>query len=305
MEFRRLGEGVGYFAGPTSCGLVWKGPDALLVDSGLDESAGRKILRHLNAEGLRLVAILNTHYHADHVGGNAFLVARTGARVLAPAAEAEFVRRPVLEPFALYGMASPPPALRNKFLMAEPTPAVEGVAPATWRDPLAAGLELVDLAGHSPAQVGLATPDGVLFVGDLFFSAQVLDKHGIPYNADVTAHLGALERAAVWAATGRYRWMVPGHGPACDPGDALRTIEVNRQRVSDLLSLIADMLARPLSVAEIVVGLADHYVRLLATPGEYLLVQSAVGACLSHLAERGEVEPVLENNRLLWRRTGG
>lgn len=303
MEFKRLGEGAGYFAGPTNCGLVWKGKDAVLIDSGLDESTARKILRHLNAEGLRLVVILNTHFHADHVGGNAFLVARTGARVLAPEAEAEFVRRPILEPASLYGMAAPPPALRNKFLMAEPTPGVEGVGVASWHDPLEAGLELVDLAGHSPAQVGVATTEGILFAGDLFFSGQVLDKHGIPYNADATRHLESLERAAGWVAGGRYGCIVPGHGPACDPGDALRTIEENRQRVTDMLFLIADMLAEPLAVPELVRRLADHYARLLASMGEYLLVQSAIHACLSHLAGEGRVEPVVEDNRLLWRRT--
>ncbi|MEW6546024.1 MAG: MBL fold metallo-hydrolase [Bacillota bacterium] len=302
MEFRRLGDGVGYFAGATNCGLVWKGKEAVLIDSGLDESAGRKILRLLNGEGLRLVAILNTHFHADHVGGNAFLVARTGARVLAPEAEAEFIRRPLLEPSSLYGMAAPPPALRNKFLMAEPTPAVEGTGPATWEDPLEAGLKLVELPGHSPGQVGLAGPEGVLFAGDLFLSSQVLDKHGIPYNADVARHLESLERAAVWVARGEYRLIVPGHGPACDPGDALRTIEENRQRVTDLLFLITDMLAAPQPVAELVHRLAHHYARLLSTPGEYLLVQSAIHACLSYLADEGQVELVVEDNRLLWRR---
>lgn len=302
MEFKVLAEGAGYFAGSTNCGLVWRGREGLLIDSGLDESTARKVLRYLNERGLRLVAIFNTHFHADHVGGNAFLVARTGARVIAPEEEAEFIRRPLLEPTSLYGMAAPPPVLRNKFLMASPTPAVEGVTASSWQDPLGAGLSLVELPGHSPAQMGVATPGGVLFAGDLFLSSGVLDKHGIPYNADVTRHLASLERAAVWAAQGKFPWMVPGHGPACDPGDALLTIEANRQRVTDLLHLIEDLLAEPRPVVDLVQVLAHHYARLLSAPGEYLLVQSALQACLSHLAEEGRVEAVMDDNRLLWRR---
>lgn len=300
MELKVLAEGAGYFAGPTNCGLVWKGRECLLVDSGLDESTARKVLRQLNERGLELVAVFNTHFHADHVGGNSFLVARTGARVLAPAEDAEFVRRPLMEPMALYGMAAPPPALRNKFLMAAPTPSVEGVTAASWRDPLGMGLSLVELPGHSPGQTGLVAPGGVLFAGDLFFGSGVLDKHGIPYNADVTRHLVSLERAAAWAVRGEFAWMVPGHGPACDPGDALLTIEANRQRVTDLLGLTEDLLAEPRSDAELVEVLARHYGRLLANPGEYLLVLSALRACLAHLAEQGRVQAVVEENRLLW-----
>jgi hydroxyacylglutathione hydrolase len=39
----------------------------------------------LDAEGLELTAIVNTHHHADHVGGNEALLARWPVPVLGPA----------------------------------------------------------------------------------------------------------------------------------------------------------------------------------------------------------------------------
>ncbi|HHY94104.1 MAG TPA: MBL fold metallo-hydrolase [Firmicutes bacterium] len=295
--------GAGYFAGPTNCGLIWKGKRALLVDSGLDESAARKILRYLKEQGLELTGILNTHFHADHVGGNAFLVQRTGSPVFAPAVEAEFVRQPILEPASLYGMAAPPASLRNKFLMAQPTPCVQGLEPGSWQDPLGLGMEPLDVSGHSPGQLALAVTGGVLFAGDLFFGSQVLDKHGIPYNSDVGKHLQSLARAQVWAAEGRFAWMVPGHGPACRPGEALRTIEENRQRVEDLLFHICYELKErgPLSAPALVAALCYRFGRQLDAMGEFLLMQSAVQACLSHLAVQGLVGEVVAENQLLWR----
>lgn len=51
------------------------GADAIVVDP----SEAEPVIAALAREGLRLVGILNTHHHHDHVGGNEALVARFGA----------------------------------------------------------------------------------------------------------------------------------------------------------------------------------------------------------------------------------
>jgi hydroxyacylglutathione hydrolase len=56
---------------------------AVVVDPGDD----RPVEQALQQLGLRLDAILVTHYHADHVGGVGALVARHGAQVFGPARE--------------------------------------------------------------------------------------------------------------------------------------------------------------------------------------------------------------------------
>src|SRR4051794_38518627 len=46
--------------------------DALVIDPGLEPEL---ILDYLREEGLTPAAVLNTHGHADHIGGNAALKA--------------------------------------------------------------------------------------------------------------------------------------------------------------------------------------------------------------------------------------
>jgi len=50
----------------------------------VDPGDAQPVIDYLDREKLKLVAILNTHHHADHVGGNAALLARTPVPVFGP-----------------------------------------------------------------------------------------------------------------------------------------------------------------------------------------------------------------------------
>lgn len=53
----------------------------------IDPAVAEPVLEAAAARGWRITQIWNTHWHPDHVGGNAGIVAATGATVTAPAAE--------------------------------------------------------------------------------------------------------------------------------------------------------------------------------------------------------------------------
>ena len=53
----------------------------------VDPSVAAPVLEAAGARGWTISQIWNTHWHGDHIGGNAGIVAATGARVTAPAAE--------------------------------------------------------------------------------------------------------------------------------------------------------------------------------------------------------------------------
>jgi glyoxylase-like metal-dependent hydrolase (beta-lactamase superfamily II) len=63
--------------------LVREGGNAAVVDPG----DAAPVLAYLDREGLALTAIVNTHHHGDHVGGNADLLARAPVPVFGPAGE--------------------------------------------------------------------------------------------------------------------------------------------------------------------------------------------------------------------------
>ena len=62
---------------------VWTLRDARRA-AVVDPGDARPVIDYLEREKLELVAILNTHHHADHVGGNAGLLARWKVPVFGP-----------------------------------------------------------------------------------------------------------------------------------------------------------------------------------------------------------------------------
>ena len=73
MALEQIAGPAHYVAGRVNIGVILGDGQAAFVDSGLDESTARKAAQAVEQRGLTLTAILNTHAHADHCGGNAFL----------------------------------------------------------------------------------------------------------------------------------------------------------------------------------------------------------------------------------------
>jgi glyoxylase-like metal-dependent hydrolase (beta-lactamase superfamily II) len=79
MTLERIAGPAHYVAGRVNIGVIVGDGRAAFVDSGLDESTARKAAQAVEQAGLILTAILNTHAHADHCGGNAFLIGIGGS----------------------------------------------------------------------------------------------------------------------------------------------------------------------------------------------------------------------------------
>lgn len=297
METIRLTDRVTLLPGAVNSGLVRTDEGVLVIDTGLDRTAANRILRAAAALGAPVRAVLNTHAHADHFGGNAQILRKSTVPVYAPAVEAAVIRQPVYEPVYLFGGAAPIAALRHRFLLAEPSPVDHEVQPGQVLELGGVSIRVVDLAGHSLGQVGYLV-DGVLFAADSFMGFEPLAKHPIPYLVDAGRTLESLERLRHVEAA----WFVPGHGPAVEVGPELvAVLDANAAAVRRLLHWAADRLRRgPAGTEDLLAELAAQRGAAMGEPVAYVLNRTALLGVLATLEREGAVRAEVRDGRWWW-----
>jgi glyoxylase-like metal-dependent hydrolase (beta-lactamase superfamily II) len=295
MELKQIAKRVYYFPSQVNIGVItYEDKSAVLIDSGLDEEAGRKILKALEEKGLSLKAIVNTHSHADHCGGNSFLKRKQGVKIYAPEVESAIIQFPCLEPFYLFSGASPPNELKNKFLMAQPSE-VDYIIKKNERK-LRFGetdLEIVPLPGHSPNQIGIGA-EGVLFCADAVFSQEVLRKHKIPFYADVDKARETLE----FLRGSGYNLFVPSHAQPMASIEELA--KAHLEAIGGIEKHVLENCKQPKTAEEITRQICNIYSINLSTVQQYFLMKTAITAYLSSLHERKKLKNSIIGNSMTW-----
>ena len=292
MDYVEVSEHVGFIPGGVNLGVIKNGKQAVIIDTGLDKDSGKKTLRLFEELGCTLEAIINTHSHADHFGGNAYIVKNTGAKVYAPSIESGIIQNPLLEPIYLFHGANPIRNLRNKFVFAEPSPVDYIIKPGKLS---LIGLEfdIVHLPGHSFNQIGAAY-ENVLFCADSVFSERVIEKYRIPVVQDVGSQLDTLEKMKTW----KYRLYIPSHTRPTE--DISSLVDKNLQTTKSIINDIKIILEKPKTTEEVQSTLGKQYGLDLSVVQQYYLIQMTLMAYLGYLYDSKQVEIKIEDNLLKW-----
>ena len=292
LELREITDTVGYIPDAVNIGVIRDGPGAILVDTGLDKGTAKEILKTLDGAGLSVKAIVNTHHHADHIGGNAYIKNRTGAAIYAPEVEAGLIESPILEPTYLFSGASPIKGLRNRFLLAKPSKVDHVIS----GDRLVVGgteLGIVGLAGHSPNQIGVAV-DGVLFCADTVFSMRVVEKYKLPFVQDVAG----LKKSLKTLRESGYDRYVPSHAGAKE--DITELADANLGAIQNIERMILELLSQPRTTEGVLSGLCEATGLEIGRAQAYYLNNTLTMAYLSSLQSDGRVKVAFKGNLLHW-----
>lgn len=181
-----------------NCTLLWceQTLAATLIDPGGD---AQRLLAAVAQRGLKLVSLLATHGHVDHVGAAKELAARLGIPIEGPHQADAYWLDDLPQQSAMYGF---PPAA--------------AFTPDRWLkhgDRVTVGevtLEVLHCPGHTPGHVVFFhAGEKVAFVGDVLFQGSI-GRTDFP-GGDLETLLSSI-RERLWPL-GDDVTFIPGHGP--------------------------------------------------------------------------------------------
>lgn len=284
----RAGEKSYYIDSPSRIGIYRRdSKEVYLIDSGNDTFAAQCALDIIKENSWQLAGIVNTHSHADHIAGNAFLRRETGCEIFAPEEEIPFIKNPTLEAMALIG-SQPPEELKGKLLLAEAS------SPKSLKDKnFPDELEIVPLPGHCCEMAGIKTPDGTFFAADSVSNPEGLRKYRVTYIYDVKLYLETLDNLkAVDAAL-----FVPSHAP--ETRDIAPLADFNKKWVKSNISDIMLLTRGGAAEGDIVKGFFDKY-SLKISYEQFFIVRSTLLSYLTYLKNEGRIRTEFLDNRLVY-----
>ncbi len=217
--------------------------------------------RSLAADGRRIVAIVATHHHPDHVGGVAELTRALDLPLWAHAETASRVGVPVA-----------------RMLEDGETLSLDGPVPETWT--------VLHTPGHAPGHVCLwSAADRAVVVGDMVASVGTILID--PVDGDMRAYLEQLDRLAQLDA----RLALPAHGEPIDgPTELFRRYIAHRQmREAKIVAAVASLRAAGATAPSAEEILPEAYDDVPATKWPIALL--SLRAHLKKLQDEGRMGP--------------
>ncbi len=282
-ELHHLRGNTYYIDAPTNLGLYKiNEKDVILIDSGTHED-GKIIYKILQENNFNLRYIINTHSHADHSGGNALLLEKTSAKVIAPTIEMAFYRNTKLDIGHLFG-GYPLDEFDNKLMHTDQN---KEILPLNY---IPNGLQSFKLPGHHYGMIGIKTADDVYFIADTLGSKDLVESQHILLVYDLEGYLNSLDYVSKLNGI-----IVPSHSEVTT--DISKIVEINKNKIYEIINFLLEILKTPHTIEDITSIMFSHF-NLRITYNKYLLITSTLRSYISYLSNNKKITKFFENNKL-------
>jgi len=285
IELIKLGDKTYYLKSPVNVGIyLLDEKNVCVIDTGNSKDFGKIMDKVLIENDWNLKYIINTHSHADHIGGNKFLQNKYNCQIFSSKIESYFINEPLLEPAMLYS-ANPSKEMFSHMLKADSSVCND------ISNYLIEGIEIINLEGHSVGQIGIVTSDKVCFVGDAYTSEKILEKYAIQYVYDIEKYLNTLK----FLKDTKYNYYVPAHGEV--EKNCNNTIDVNIKNILEIEKEILNIIDKQISYSLFLKEIFSKY-HIKMNTIQYHLISATIKSFLTKLEKENKIIFVYKDNEM-------
>ena len=302
FKLRHLKGNTYYLSCFSNCGVYdLGGGEAVLIDSCDHKKSVTDLDRQLEAMGLRVKAIYNTHGHIDHVYGNDYFTSKYGCSVYAFGMERALAQNPCIEGTYFFTTMKAPRTEDGYYGYVEPDGKTSYFNVPTeflTKETLPDGFDFIRLPGHSFDMVGIKTPDDVWFLGDAVIAPELFESYHFPLFMFPNAAIRTLRTVLPDLAGDIF---VPAH---VRPLEDIREIcEENAKGIESAKEYIRSLCRG--SSFEDIFKKADEDFGLQITPDRYAKMSVMVKALITSLVDDGKVRADFIDGRMCFSAANG
>ncbi len=278
--------------------------EVYIIDSGNSELSGEFILDilkdYFKNKPYKIKAIINTHSHADHCGGNSFIQKKTNCQIWCMEKERGSIENPILQTVIIWaGMT--PKELQGLYFFPEATSPNKLIHDGE-RLELSGNrsITFVDLPGHYFQTAGVlcedANNDRFLFAADSIFERKEIARYSIPYMLNPDVFITSLDKMC---NIENVKVCIPGHGNIIN-GTLYETAELDKLAILETELSIKKILEKEsLSTEDLVKRILDVN-GIQANLTQYCLISSTIKSFLSCMHNRKLLNFSIIENKIVW-----
>jgi len=264
--------------------------EIILLDTGWEKGERDGIEELLNENKFKVVGILNSHAHIDHIGNNAYFKKKYNSIIAMPAYEAHvcssavnlkvyYSNQTLTEITEHFGHMICETDIR--ILDEENKICLCGIK-----------FKILHTPGHSPAHICIITPDDVAYIGDALISYEVMEGAKMPYAFILREDLKSKYKLYDLNCS-KY---VVAHKGIFDNITNLITDNINFYK--DRAYRVCDVIEGSMTIEDILRAVIKSFHIHVNSKNKYSLIERMLRSYVEYLNETGAVDLKLEDGFL-------
>lgn len=266
--------------------------EIIMLDSGWSQGKRKGIDEFLEKNNYKVVGIICTHAHIDHVGNNAYFKEKYNSIIAMPAYEA-LICSSVVNLKVCYSNQTLSDVTKHFGSMVFNTDIMISNNQNSI-SMLGINFKILHTPGHSPAHICIITPDDVAYLGDTLISDEIMNMSKMPYayilREDMLSKLKLYDLKSS-------KYIVAHKGVY---NDITKLITDNIAFYENRASKIYDLIKDVMTMQDILRAVTKEFNIHINTRNRYTLIERLLWPYIEYLIEKEMLEIKMDDGFLIY-----